>query len=222
MSAASTGCRRAPSIRARAISHGRPKSGPTGHERIIYGLYTIYDTSDCAKNVDKANALEPHDAELEAAATAYATAAAKLGLLLKEADDYYTQADYKDDKMAKGKTLHPLLVAAWDAFARADKNLRGGVEAINDKRALEKLAAIEQNEGRKAHYHVQALMIQAKRLLRAEDQAKPDLAEITQGARRLRDHRQGVRAIRRRRRRRQDRLVLHEQRQVVSRSRPRR
>ena len=154
------------------------KSGPTGHERIIYGLYTIYDTSDCAKNVDKANALEPHDADLEAAATAYAKAAAKLETLLKEADDYYTQEDYKDDKMAKGKALHPLLVAAWDAFASADKNLRGGVEAINDKRALEKLAAIEQSEGKQARYHVEALMIQAKRLLRAEDQAKPDLAAI--------------------------------------------
>ena len=44
------------------------KNGPTGKERIIYGLYTIYDTSDCRKDVEKANALEPRDAELEAAA----------------------------------------------------------------------------------------------------------------------------------------------------------
>ena len=61
--------------------------------------------------------------------------------------------------MAKGKALHPRLVAAWDAFAVADKKLRGGVEAINDQRAAEKLAAIEQSEGRKARYHVEALMI---------------------------------------------------------------
>jgi hypothetical protein len=33
------------------------KSGPTGKERIIYGTYTIYDTSDCRKAVEKANAL---------------------------------------------------------------------------------------------------------------------------------------------------------------------
>ena len=32
------------------------KTGPTGKERIIYGTYTIYDTSDCKKNVEKANA----------------------------------------------------------------------------------------------------------------------------------------------------------------------
>lgn len=164
--------------RSRYFSWAAP-SGPTGRERIIYGTYTIYDTSDCLKNVEKANTLEPHDAALEAAATSYAKAVARLEPLLKEADDYYSQQNYKDDKMAKGRALHPMLVAAWDAFASADKNLRGGVEAINDRRAVEKLATIEQSEGKQARYHVEALMIQAKRVLRAEDGAKPDLAAIT-------------------------------------------
>jgi hypothetical protein len=156
------------------------KSGPTGKERIIYGTYTIYDTSDCRKNVEKANALEPRDAELEAAATAYTDAVSKLEPLLKEADDYYSQENYKDDRMAKGKALHPRLVAAWDAFASADRKLRSGVEAINDRRALEKLTAIEKDEGRKARYHVEALMIDAKRVLRAQEADKPDLAAMTQ------------------------------------------
>jgi hypothetical protein len=156
------------------------KNGPTGKERIIYGTYTIYDTADCQKKVEAANALEPRDAALEAAASAYVTAVTALGPLLKEADDYYTQENYKDDKMAKGKALHPRLVAAWDAFAAADKNLRDGVEAINDKRKAEELAAIEAKEGRSARYYVEALMIDAKRVLRAEDTASPDIAAITQ------------------------------------------
>jgi hypothetical protein len=156
------------------------KNGPTGRERIIYGTYTIYDTADCKKNVEKANELEPRDSALEAAASAYVAAVTKLEPLLKEADDYYSQENYKDDKMAKGKALHPRLVAAWDEFASADKQLRSGVEAINDKRALEKLAAIEQSEGRQARYHVEALMIHAKRLLRTLDATKPDLPAITQ------------------------------------------
>jgi hypothetical protein len=156
------------------------QNGPTGKERIIYGTYTIYDTSDCRKNVEKANALEPRDAALEAAASTYVAAVSKLEPMLKDADDYYTQENYKDDKMAKGRALHPLLVAAWDAFARADKELRSGVEAINDRRAVEKLAEIEASEGRKARYHVEALMIQAKRVLRAQDEANPDIATITQ------------------------------------------
>jgi hypothetical protein len=156
------------------------KNGPTGKERIIYGTYTIYDTSDCKKNVEKATTLEPRDAALEAAASAYAAAVSALEPLLKEADDYYTQQNYKDDRMAKGRALHPRLVAAWDAFASADAALRSGVEAINDKRAAEKLAAIEAAEGRKARYHVAALMIQAKRVLRAQDTAKPNIAAIGQ------------------------------------------
>ncbi|MBS0531044.1 MAG: YiiG family protein [Proteobacteria bacterium] len=156
------------------------KSGPTGKERIIYGTYTIYDTSDCKKNVEKANTLEPRDADLEAAASAYAAAVTTLEPLLKEADDYYTQENYKDDKMAKGKAMHPKLVAAWDAFGAADKKLRAGIEAINDKRAQERLAEIESKEGRKVNYHVAALMIHAKRVLRAETSDKPDIAAITQ------------------------------------------
>ncbi|HVG50394.1 MAG TPA: YiiG family protein [Xanthobacteraceae bacterium] len=156
------------------------KSGPTGKERIIYGTYTIYDTSDCKKNVDKANSLEPRDAELEAAASAYVAAVTTLEPLLKEADDYYDQENYKDDKMAKGKAMHSRLVAAWDAFEKADKSLRAGVDTINDKRALQRLAEIEQKEGKTARYHVEALMIEAKRVLRAENTSAPDIAAITQ------------------------------------------
>jgi hypothetical protein len=168
------------------------KNGPTGKERIIYGTYTIYDTADCRKEVDKANALEPRDAALEAAASAYVEAVSKLEPLLKEADDYYKQEDYKDDRMAKGKSLHPRLVAAWDAFAASDQALRSGVEAINEKRAAERLAAIEAAEGRKARYHVEALMMNAKRVLRAQDNAKPDVAAIAAA---LADYEASVKAL---------------------------
>jgi hypothetical protein len=168
------------------------KNGPTGRERIIYGLYTIYDTSDCKKAVEKANALEPRDAALEAAASAYAEAVGNLEPLLKEADDYYRQEDYKDDKMARGRAMHPRLIAAWDAFASADKALRTGVDGINDKRALERIAAIEASEGKKARYHTEMLMVQAKRVLRAQDAAKPDIAAITAA---LNDYEASVKAL---------------------------
>jgi hypothetical protein len=155
------------------------KKGPTGKERIIYGTYTIYDTSDCEAGVEKANSLEPHDAELEAAASAYAKAVVALAPLLKEADDYYSQENYKDDKMAKGKALHPRLVAAWEAFAGADQKLRAGIDVIQDKMAVEKLAEIERVEGRKDLYHIQSLMIRAKSLMRTQNANSPDLAKIT-------------------------------------------
>jgi len=154
------------------------KKGPTGKERIIYGTYTIYDTSDCRAGVEKANSLEPHDAELESAASAYVAAVRALEPLLKEADDYYTQEDYKDDKMAKGKALHPRLVAAWTAFASADTKLRDGIDVIQDKMAADRLAEIESTEGRKDRYHIQALMIRAKHLMRVQSADKPDLPKI--------------------------------------------
>ncbi len=155
------------------------KNGPTGKERIIYGTYTTYDTSDCRRNVEKANALEPREAALEGAASAYVEAVTTLEPLLKEADDYYKQQDYKDDKMAKGRALHPRLVAAWDAFASADKMLRAGIDVIQDKRAVERLAEIERSEGRQARFHVEALMIGAKQVFRAQSADPPDAARIT-------------------------------------------
>lgn len=156
------------------------ESGPTGRERVIYGTYTIYDTSDCRKAVEAANALEPHEASLEAAANAYVAAVTALEPLLKEADDYYQQQDYKDDKMAKGKALHPRLVAAWDAFATADTALRGGIEELQDRRALARLTEIEKAEGRKGPYFAELLMIEAKRVMRAETASSPDIAKITE------------------------------------------
>jgi hypothetical protein len=171
---------RAYESRERYFSWVDAKKGPTGKERIIYGTYTIYDTSDCRKNVEKANALEPRDAELEAAASAFVEAVVALEPLLKETDDYYEQENYKDDKMAKGRALHPRLVAAWTAFAGADQKLRSGIDEIQDKQAAEKLVEIESSEGRKERYHIQALMIRAKRLMRAQSADKLDLAKITE------------------------------------------
>ena len=73
-----------------------------------------------------------------------------------------------------------MFVESCEHHAVSDQNLRSNVEAINDKRAAEKLAEIERSEGRKARYHVEALMIQAKRVLRTQDAATPDMAAITQ------------------------------------------
>lgn len=154
------------------------KTGPTGKERIIYGLYTIYDTKDCAKSVETVNALEPREADIEAAASQYVAAVMALEPLLKEADDYYTQQDYKDDKMAKGRALHPKLVAAWDAFAAADTSLRGMIDAQQDKRAVARIAELERTEGKKGRYHIEELMLRAKQVMRVQGASPPQVQSI--------------------------------------------
>ena len=157
------------------------KPGPTGKELNIYGTYTIYDTADCAKGVEAANAIEPHDADIESAGTAYVKAVTTLEPLLKEADDYYDQQNYKDDKMAKGKALHPRLIAAWSGFEAADEKLRMSIDTLSDFVAADELAAIEKKEGRSGRYHIRALMMKAKILVRAENAGKnQNLAKITE------------------------------------------
>ncbi len=158
------------------------KSGPTGSEKIVYGVYTLYDPADCNKSIAAANQAEPRDAELEEAGTAFMSTIMTLTPLVKEADDYYGQSDYKDDKMAKGKLLHPKLMAAWDAFAAAHGRLDDTVDRINDRVQLEELADLEKSEGRKTHYFTLALMIKAKTLLNAEaggDDKPFDLTKVT-------------------------------------------
>lgn len=158
------------------------KSGPTGNERIVYGVYTLYDPAKCNRNIPDANQAEPHDAQLEEAGTAFISSLMVLTPLLKEADDYYQQGDYKDDKMAKGKELHPKLMAAWDSFVAANDRLQDAVERINDQVQLEELAEIEKEEGRKTHYYTLALMIDAKALVHAEGEGEDknfDIAKVT-------------------------------------------
>ena len=144
------------------------KSGPTGREKVVYGVYTLYDPAECGRGISAANAVEPHDAALEEAGTAFMNSLMVLTPLLKEADDYYAQGDYKDDKMAKGQQLHPKLMAAWDGFIAANGRLDDAVERINEQVQLEELAAIEKEEGRKTRYFALALMMKAKVLVHAE------------------------------------------------------
>lgn len=158
------------------------KSGPTGRERIVYGLYSLYDPADCNRSIPAANAAEPHDAALEAAGTDYMYSLMALTPLVKEADGYYEQGDYKDDKMAKGRQLHPKLMAAWDSFASANDRLRDAVDRINDQVQLETLARVEKAEGRKTHYYTLALMIEAKALLHAEGDGENKTFNIAKAA----------------------------------------
>jgi hypothetical protein len=156
------------------------ESGPTGKEMNIYGTYTISDPRDCGTKIDAANGQEPHEPALETAGTAYAGSLIALAPLLKEADAYYSAEDYKDDKMAKGKAMHPKLLAAWSDFAKADDKLRDAIETLQDQVQQQELAEIEKTEGRARHYFALNLMITAKQLLHVEssDEGTPDLDKI--------------------------------------------
>jgi hypothetical protein len=146
----------------------------------ILGLYDIYDPADCAKGVKAANDAQPRHPELEAAGTGYVDATLALETILKTANDYYDQGNYKDDKLAKGKEMHPKLLAAYATFDRADTALRNIVERLNDEKQAADLADIEKKEGRNARYLIQAMMMKAKSVVRTKgNDDKVDLPKIT-------------------------------------------
>ena len=222
MSAASTGCRRAPTIRASAISRWVGKKGPTGHERIIYGTYTISDSAECQKKRRaRPMSLEPHDAALEAAATAYADAvgraraAAQGGRRLLHAGGLQGRQDGQGQGPASRSWSPP-----GTPSPPPTKKLRAEVDAINDKRAAEKLAEIEQSRRPQAG---------AVSYPGADDPGQARAAQRGRRQTRRRRHRRGRSRItktlikgaetvfrQRAHGQEQDRLDVHQLRQVVS------
>ncbi len=141
------------------------KTGPTGHESLIYGLYGVYDTTREAAAATAAMTQEPLLPELDTAMRDYIAANAALGPILNEASAYYERKDYKDDKMAGGKALHAKIVAAAEPFLAARARLDALFTVEKAKVDAARLVSIEKQEGRKANWHVANVMIRAQRVM---------------------------------------------------------
>ena len=169
--------------RSRYIDWAGDKPQMKKKPRNVLGLYTIYETDDCAKGVSEAAGATPANAPLDEASAAYVKSVQALEPLLNEADDYYEQENYKDDKFAKGKEMHGKLLAAWKDFGNADHKLRDVVQEISDVRQTAELARVEKEEGRSARFHMMNTFLGAKALVRAEtstEMDKMDLAKVTE------------------------------------------
>lgn len=147
------------------------KTGPTGKERLVYGVYTVseHDVKLCSEPLLKAADSSPAMAELDQAAKAYAGALQPWAASLAEADQYYTREDYKDDAFAKGKAMHANLVTHYEAFETASRAYNQALDRENDKLQAARLAAVEQAEGRQFNYWHLATMISAKQLIEVLD-----------------------------------------------------
>lgn len=158
------------------------EKGLTGKERHIYGLHKINSTDTCIKGAEKSAGLEPSLPDLEAAGKAYVSALNAVLPLVKDANKYYDEEDYKDDKFAKGMELHPKLVEAFNTFSEADAKLRGLVKAENEGLLARELVRIEKEDGRKLRFLSKNIMAHAKTLMVAADHEafeELDLDELT-------------------------------------------
>ena len=140
--------------------------GPTGKERNIYGTYTVSEhaVQKCSEITALADA-KPAIAELDGVAKAYATTLNVWAAQLQEADKYYTNQDYKDDNMTKGKAMHADFVAAYKAFDEASDKFSDALDEVGRKRQVSQLAAVEKAEGKKFRYWHLATSLNAESLV---------------------------------------------------------
>ncbi len=137
----------------RTYNSWAPKSGITGREARILGLPSVSGAAKCLASANKAKAMQPDDKTMEDVGMRYAKAVVAAEDVIKEASTYYDQKNYKDDKFAKGKALHPRLLAAFEEFVKADKDIHSTIGSTTKPLAQRQLARIEKEEGKKFRWH---------------------------------------------------------------------
>jgi hypothetical protein len=142
--------------------------GPTGREQNVYGLYELRGVDDCKKAVADAKSMGPPLPDLEKAGDELLAAIDDLAPIVTQAHAYYEKGEHKGDGMAKGKELHPKLVAAFDRVNKADEAMRADFDKHKDAHQQRQLDRLKQ-EGHELAYRHLAFMIQAKKLVRLCD-----------------------------------------------------
>lgn len=162
--------------RSRYFSWVNPKTGPTGNERNVFGLFDLPKDSaqKCTAGLAKAKLMAPNDTKLEAAGDEFAKTVMELDTLIDEVFTYYENKNFKDDKFAKGKAMHPRLMTAFAAFSKADTGLHSTLDGITKPLAQRALARIEREEGRKFRYHRKHVLLAARELVEAGDPVGED------------------------------------------------
>jgi len=152
-----------------------PKAGPKGTERDadIYVL-TSGAAASCATGVTKSKAMPPPDAKLEGAGDEYSAAATAVDQVITEMHSYLELKSFKDDKWAKGKAIHPRLIAAFDRFSAADKTLHDTLDGITKPLNQRALVRIEKEEGQKFRYWRKKTLINAREMIEASDPVGDD------------------------------------------------
>jgi hypothetical protein len=129
--------------RARYLSWVDAERGPSGQERHVYGLYSLYELEPTRETYQEAREQAAEMPGLDAAADSFMAALEALHPLVAEAERYYDHSDYLDDGMARGQAMHGPLLAAFARFVRADGALRGQLHALQAQMLAYDLPAAE-------------------------------------------------------------------------------
>jgi hypothetical protein len=145
----------------RYLSWVNLQRGPTGKERIIYGLYSVGASSarEAIANARKAADTPPAAPALDAAAKELASTFETVFPIMNKANDYYDRKDYMSDNAAGAKRLHGQLVPAARAFTAARDKMELLQDELKDKLDALELARIEKAEGKQYRWHMKRTMI---------------------------------------------------------------
>ncbi|WP_421405449.1 DUF3829 domain-containing protein [Agrobacterium fabrum] len=141
------------------------KKGPTGKEKVIYGLYAPYDVRNEIQAAIEAAAGEPKLHDLDAAILRFAAVYEDIAPILEKASKYYDRSDYKSDKMKEGKVLHSQIAELAPEFVTARKEADRILSIEKRRIDLLQLAALEKAEGKKSRWHVRNVMINAEAIV---------------------------------------------------------
>ncbi|MET0604937.1 MAG: YiiG family protein [Beijerinckiaceae bacterium] len=142
-----------------------PRSGPTGRERVIYGMYSLYDVREEIAKANEAASSPPSLPGVDASVKRYILAYNSFAPLVAEAEGYYERKDYLADKFAEGKELHAKLAPAAETFLQARADFEREMNAIKNDLDARELADIERREGRKARWHMRNVMVSAQKVV---------------------------------------------------------
>jgi hypothetical protein len=98
----------------------------------------------------------------------YAEASRRLIAVIAPARLYYDQKDFQDDRFAKGRAMHPALMAAFREFIEAGEALRGAIRALGPAARDAYLATLPP-ERRAVHATLLRTLAQARGLIQFVD-----------------------------------------------------
>ncbi|MBA8836969.1 YiiG family protein [Ochrobactrum sp. RH2CCR150] len=138
------------------------KKGPTGKERNVYGLYSLYDVRSEIEAAEGATKADPKMPDLDAAMESYIAIYQKLAPVIEKASKYYDRKDYMSDKFAEAKAFHKQIADYAPEFLKERKRVDALLDEEKSKIDLAELDALEKAEGKKANWHVRNVMMRAK------------------------------------------------------------
>lgn len=151
--------------------------GPTGKERNAYGLYSISDSD--VKKCNEGLAKAADKPEFKDITAKFKASVDKLVPAMNDAYKYYDRDDYKDDKFAKGKTIHASMWPLAEDFQKTSKEFRAVVVKANDARMEKELKEVEAKQGRNLVFQKLNLMKQAKNAVAVATDEKATLEDVT-------------------------------------------